>query len=45
MTHLMREGVIQKDLQGLRVLRPDELNRLAQEDSPPLLNPPRHKVV
>lgn len=45
MARLMREGVIQKDLQGLRVLRPDELNRLAQEDSPPLLNPSRHKVV
>ena len=45
MNRLMREGVIQKDLQGLRVLRPDELNRLAQEDSPPFLNPSRHKVV
>lgn len=45
MTRLMREGVIQKDLQGLRVLRPDKLNRLAQEDSPPSLNPSRHKVV
>jgi len=45
MTRLMREGVIQKDLHGLRVLRPDELNRLAQEDSPPFLNPSRHKVV
>jgi CRP-like cAMP-binding protein len=45
MTRLMREGVIQKDLQGLRVLRPDKLNSLAQEDSPPSLNPSRHKVV
>lgn len=45
MARLMRDGVILKDVQGLMVLRPDELNRLAQEDSPPLLNPARHKSV
>jgi CRP/FNR family cyclic AMP-dependent transcriptional regulator len=45
MARLIRDGVIQKELQGLRVLRPEELSRLAQEDSPPLLNPARHKAV
>lgn len=45
MARLLRDGVIQKDAQGLRVLQPAVLSRLAQEDSLPLLNPSRHKSV
>ena len=45
MARLMRDGVIQKDVRGLLVVRPDELSRLAQEDSPPLLNPTRNKSI
>jgi CRP-like cAMP-binding protein len=42
---LLRDGVIDKQGESVRILQPDELDRLAQEDSPPLLNPPRHKAV
>lgn len=39
---LVRDGVVAKNGQGLVILQPALLDRLAQEDSPPLLNPARH---
>jgi CRP/FNR family cyclic AMP-dependent transcriptional regulator len=43
MTRLTRDGVITRDSKGLRVLNPALLAKLAQQDSPPLLNPSRNK--
>lgn len=45
MARLLRDGVVEKHNGGLRVLQPDELTRLAQEDSLPLLSPARHKSI
>ncbi|WP_158273295.1 Crp/Fnr family transcriptional regulator [Limnohabitans sp. WS1] len=42
---LVRDGVISKQGEAVLVLQADELDRLAQEDSPPLLNPPRQKSI
>lgn len=45
MARLVREGIIKKNSNGLQVLQPNVLARLAQEDSLPLLSPSRNKSV
>jgi CRP-like cAMP-binding protein len=45
MARLLRDGVLEKVPGGLRVVQPQVLARLAQEESAPLLGPTRHQRV